>query len=48
MVTKLEEVSFQVGRTGILTPVAHLLPVQLSGVTISRASLHNRAFIQER
>jgi DNA ligase (NAD+) len=47
-ITKLEEVSFQVGRTGILTPVAHLTPTQLSGVTISRASLHNRAFIQER
>jgi DNA ligase (NAD+) len=46
--TKLEEVSFQVGRTGVLTPVAHLTPVLLSGVTISRASLHNRSFIQER
>jgi len=48
IVTQLEEVSFQVWRTWILTPVAHLTPVKLSGVTISRASLHNRAFIQER
>ncbi len=48
IVTQLEEVHFQVGRTGILTPVAQLTPVKLSGVTISRASLHNRAFIQER
>lgn len=48
IVTQLLDVSFQVGRTGILTPVAHLAPVQLSGVTISRATLHNRAFIQER
>jgi DNA ligase (NAD+) len=40
-VTKVENIVVQVGRTGVLTPVAHLEPVQISGVTISRATLHN-------
>ena len=39
--TTVEDIIIQVGRTGILTPVAVLKPVELSGVTISRASLHN-------
>ncbi|MBM3253821.1 MAG: NAD-dependent DNA ligase LigA, partial [Candidatus Omnitrophica bacterium] len=39
--TKLEDVIVQVGRTGILTPVAVLKPVSLSGSTVSRATLHN-------
>jgi DNA ligase (NAD+) len=39
--TILEDIVVQVGRTGVLTPVAHLKPVSLSGVTISRATLHN-------
>lgn len=39
--TVVEEISVHVGRTGVLTPVAHLRPVQVGGVTISRASLHN-------
>lgn len=39
--TVLEKISIQVGRTGILTPVAELKPVVIGGVTISRASLHN-------
>lgn len=46
--TQLRDVSFQVGRSGILTPVAQLDPVQLSGVIIQKASLHNWLFIQER
>ncbi len=39
--TLLEDIGVQVGRTGTLTPVAHLKPVNLSGVTVSRATLHN-------
>jgi DNA ligase (NAD+) len=39
--TKLHKIEVQVGKTGILTPVAHLEPVQLAGTTVSRASLHN-------
>lgn len=44
--SKILSVDFQVGRTGIITPVANLEPVQLSGATISRVSLHNFDFIQ--
>lgn len=39
--TVLREVSFQVGRLGTITPVAHFEPVQLAGTTVSNASLHN-------
>lgn len=39
--TRVESVTVQVGRTGALTPVANLSPVQLAGTTVSRASLHN-------
>jgi len=44
--TVLEDIEVQVGRTGVLTPVAHLRPVQISGVTVSRATLHNEDEIQ--
>ncbi len=46
--TRLLDVTVQVGRSGILTPVAELEPVGLSGTTVSRATLHNESFIHER
>ncbi len=39
--TKLQSIDFQVGRTGAITPVANLEPVQLAGTTVKRASIHN-------
>lgn len=46
--TQVLDVQFQVGRTGVLTPVAHLKPVFLSGTTVSKASLHNIEEIQKK
>lgn len=46
--TRLEDVTVQVGRTGVLTPTAILSPVRLAGTTVSRATLHNLEFIRER
>jgi DNA ligase (NAD+) len=44
--TRLDSVSFQVGRTGAVTPVANLEPVVISGTVVKRASLHNSSFIE--
>ena len=41
-VTQVESISIQVGKTGTLTPVANLKPVEIAGTTVSRSSLHNR------
>jgi DNA ligase (NAD+) len=44
--TKLLSIDYQIGRTGSVTPVANLLPVQLLGTTVKRASLHNEDFME--
>ncbi len=46
--TILEDIALQVGRTGKLTPVAHLRPVAVAGTTVARATLHNEDFIKEK
>jgi len=46
--TILEDISLQVGRTGKLTPVAHLRPVLVAGSVVARATLHNEDFIKEK
>ena len=46
--TILEDITVAVGRTGVLTPTAVLLPVRLAGTTVSRATLHNLDFINKR
>ncbi|MBQ8720264.1 MAG: NAD-dependent DNA ligase LigA [Clostridia bacterium] len=45
--TKLLSIDIQVGRTGVLTPIANLEPVRLAGTTVSRATLHNSNYIGE-
>lgn len=47
-VTRIEKIGIQVGRTGVLTPVALLRPVVVGGVTVSRASLHNREELERK
>ena len=45
--TRLNTITYQVGRTGVVTPVANLEPVQLSGTRVQRATLHNEDFIRQ-
>ena len=47
-ITLLKEITFQIGRTGVVTPVAELEPVTLSGSTVSRATLHNEDYIKTK
>lgn len=47
-ITRIEKIGIQVGRTGVLTPVAFLLPVVVGGVTVARASLHNREELRRK
>ena len=45
--TQLKQITYQVGRTGVVTPVANLEPIQLSGTMVQRATLHNEDFIRQ-
>ncbi len=46
--TVVEDITLRVGRTGVVTPVAHLRPVAVAGSVVARATLHNEDFIKER
>lgn len=48
VITQILSLDFQVGRTGVITPVANLQPVELSGARIARVSLHNFDFIAKK
>ncbi len=48
VITKMTDITFQVGRTGQITPVAILEPVEVQGSTVSRATLHNDGYIKSR
>ncbi|MHA2096834.1 MAG: NAD-dependent DNA ligase LigA, partial [Candidatus Hodarchaeales archaeon] len=45
-ITLINNITWQVGRTGVLTPVAELAPIEVSGAVIRRATLHNREFVE--
>ena len=46
--TNLKDITFQVGRTGVITPMAILEPVKVAGSTISKTTLHNEDFVKEK
>jgi len=46
--TVIKDITLQVGRTGALTPVAHMEPVAVAGTTVARATLHNEDFIRDK
>lgn len=46
--TVVEDITLQLGRTGVLSPLAHLRPVSVAGTTVARATLHNEDFVREK
>lgn len=46
--TKIKDITIQVGRTGVLTPVAELEPIEISGSVVARATLHNEDYIRQK